>query len=480
LGWHLLLHWPEVHGRERGQALPLKSMRASRRTAWALGASLALHALVLAWILTRHVPVEQPPAQTAPVDVEIVERAQPATPSVKQPSRPERRISKREQAPAPKPPPEEKAPAPPSAIALGPEAPAPEPEAAPPPEGSPESKELEGAPRAGPGGDAPKREGGGDVEGGVATTGPGIFPAIPGEHGSKANTNPGLSTGRLLTNGEGEEPDPAALAEMNAENARRRVQSFAEDDLAAGRVRNGIVDGYFVDVRKSLQKNAEHPPKWTEGNNFVSDLVEAWTPGASQYARTGNPYAEGERPTGDARRENTDPISVGAREHPESVQGDVFRRQEAANRLREFADGRFGKGIVALVEIRQAPDGAFEAAALVQSSGNHLFDQHVLKTAPIAIQAAPPPPDQVNGRHEDGFRTLWSFEGRISYMKKVKAKNLTGRDALGMAGMSLLSGLTGGWVPGGAGSFDETTGEVEIIDLTSPQFVCKVKLLRVY
>ncbi len=316
---------------------------------------------------------------------------------------------------------------------------------------------------------------------GLNLEGPGIIPVIPGVDGtSQANPYASLSQGRTLRNGEGEAPDAQALAEMNGEKARRKVQAMAIDDLAAMRVRGGVVDSYFSDMRKVLQKGTENPPKFTEGATFVHDLLSAWAPGASQYAASGNPYGQGKVGEGSPERAMQDPINDGA-SRPGSAEAEVAARRAATDRLREFADGRFGDGIIALVEIKQTREGVFEKANLVRSSGNRLFDQHVMKTAPDAINHhAPPAPSQGVGLHPDGIRTVWAFEGRVIFKHKVKRDQLTARDWAGLAGMQALSALTNNWVPGALGNFDETTGELEIIDLTKPRFVCNVRLLRIY
>lgn len=440
-------------------------MRGARRASIALAVSVALHLLVLALFIRRvALPSEPAPQSNESVQVEIIEgpRSPPPRAPKRRPERekaippePPREIARAEPAPAPKPP----------------SPPAPSPSASEPPAGQP----------GGPASDAPRTPANmPEAGGGVATSEPGLVPAVPGTGASQPNPYSAFSKGRTLHNGEGEEPDPEALAQVNAERAKRKVEGFFREDLGIARAQPGVVDSYFMGVGKALQKYSENPPKFTEGRTFVDDVVSAWTPGASQYGRTGNPYGPGQQPLGSADRDAMNPIANAARERPDSLQAEVWRKQQAWDRFREFADGRFGTGIVALVEIRQARDGGFLGAALIRSSGNRMFDEHVLKTAPVAIAAAPSPQDRVNGAHDDGMRTLWSFEGKVVFTHRKKAGQMNADDALGLAAMSVLSGLTGGFVPSGITGFDETTGEVEFVDLTHPRFTCKVKLLRVY
>lgn len=435
-------------------------MRSGRRASLALLGSVVLHLLVLGYLASRSVPAPPPavPAEPHAFPIEIVELAPAPPPSpapVKAaPKRPARPVRREEPARSPSPAAPVEAPpaeAPPAEVAATSDAPRAEPSA-------PTADEAS----------SPAAQGGG-----VAVSSQnGLFPVLPGVAG-------GPGKGRTIREGD-PELDPKLQAARTAARVKQRVQEFIASELAASRVRGGAVDSYFGDLRKTLQKRAENPPKFTAGPTFVHDLVSAWTPGAQKWAKTGNPYGEGKEPGSLAQRETADPLALAARDRQGSFEAEMYAKQQAAARFHEFADGRFGESIVALVEIRQARDGGFLGAVLLQSSGNHLFDKHVLQTAPTAIAEAPPPPARGAGLHEDGMRSEWAFEGRIVYTHKKKPNEITAKDALGMAAMGALSGLTGGWVPAGSGNFDETTGEVEIIDLTQPRFTCKVKLLRVY
>jgi hypothetical protein len=408
----------------------------SRNLQIAVGASLALHLALLFW-LSRAEPLAKPAAWVAPAQVVVeLELASGSGPSSSVSGSPAA-------APAAKavaPPARKRRVKPPSA-----------------PKGG-----------GGPGADAPLAA---VARGGVPVPSVDLF-------GPGTQLGPG-GTGHLLRNGDGEEPDPRAVAEMQAEEAGRRVQGFVLDELAAARVRGGIVDPYFRRMTEALRAGTANPPKFTQGN-FVSDLIAGWSTGAEQYARTGNPYAPGAVPEGGARKDHTTPFEREALRNPGSAAAQLQLKMDAHARFREFADGRFGQGIIALVELRQAGDGKLAGTVLVQSSGNRIFDEHVLKTAPEALATLPPPPERGAGIHPDGLRSLWSFEGKITFMRKVKVNELTPRDGLTAAGMAALSQLTGGFVPTAAGNVDFATGEVEIVDPTRPQFNCRVQLLRVY
>jgi len=121
------------------------------------------------------------------------------------------------------------------------------------------------------------------------------------------------------------------------------------------------------------------------------------------------------------------------------------------------------------VEMRQAADGKLQGLLLLQASGNKEFDRYVLASAPLALEGLDGPPDAGAGIHEDGIRTQWAFEGRVVLRRKLKDV-----DAKYAANVPLaLLGLMGG-------TFEETTGEIQVADFANPQFTCAVKLLRVY
>lgn len=484
-----------------------------RRTALAWLLSLTLHGALLLWAVQRGAPSAPVRASTdGPVEIEWIEVEVAEAPPTLEAHRDVARSAVRQPV-TPRPPPAEPTPKP----TAQPRTADAKPVTPPPPDGAtadaprplepvaesesaPRGDEPDAPPASAPNGseealalDGDGAERGREASAGkdspeIAAQGPGLIPVIPGVGGSRANVFESQSRGRTIRNGEGEAPDAEALAEVNAEKARRKVQGFAIDALAAARVRGGIVDGYFGDMKKALQRTTENPPKFTEGATFVHDLLEAWSAGGSQYALTGNPYGEGKMAEGSAVRDANDPlqqrmnarIGGGGSALDGDPESDFLNKQQAAARLREFADGRFGKGIIALVEIRQQRDGALEGVALVQSSGNRLFDKHVLTTAPLAIARLEAAPGQGQGIHTDGIRTLWAFEGRIVFKRKVKPEELGVKEWAGIAGQQALSALTNGWVPGSTGTFDETTGEMEIVDLTNPRFTCTPRLLRIY
>src|SRR5512140_2705105 len=230
-------------------------MRGSRRASVALVVSVALHLLVLSLLVWRVAPPSEPALQPEQsVEIEIIEgpespphRAPTRRPEREKATRPEppRKTAQAGPVPAPSPP-SSSTPSPP--VASG--EPAPGPSASAPPA-------AQAPPAVEPGGpassDAPRTPGNVPEAGdGVATSESGLVPAVPGTGKSQPNPYSAFSKGRTLHNGEGEEPDPNALAQMNAENAKRKVEGFLREDLGVARAQPGVVDSYFVGVGKTL------------------------------------------------------------------------------------------------------------------------------------------------------------------------------------------------------------------------------------
>jgi hypothetical protein len=307
----------------------------------------------------------------------------------------------------------------------------------------------------------------------TSALGPKLFPSIPGVAG--VGNVPALGdtgTGRTIRNDPSELPDPAAVAAYNAERARARVGGWISDDLAEIRVANGAVDGYFQDVRRKLEQAAAKPPAFNT-QPITEQLVSQYTTSARNYGATGSPFA-GAPDT--ARKDEvaldeqarTD-LSRGALQKTTAQQLRTFGR--AGQSLRDFADGKMTNGLLALVELRQARDGKLLGHLLVESSGSPVFDAHVMKSAPAALAELAPPPATGAGLHEDGMRSLWAFEGKVTYTKKIQDVKLD--ESWWYHAATLPLGLL-------TGGFDETTGDVYVVDLTDPQYSCKVRLLRVY
>ncbi|MBN1205145.1 MAG: TonB C-terminal domain-containing protein [Myxococcaceae bacterium] len=409
-------------------------MRRSR-LGWAGLVSVLLHAALLAllWEQEPVRPVSVPPPEPPPLMVEILpsppEPPAPPTPAPPPPPRPRAR-------PAPPPPSRLPAPPPPPSTPEGSETPSAEPPAGP--------AEPADAPLAA---EPPKA--------------PSLLPPTPSEGWSVPDTA-GAPRGRTLRPG-----DPSLSPEvLRAEEQARvtaRVQSFAEDQLARLRVENGLVHPYFSEVRASLEEQLENAPLFdVKGNG--KRLAQAWLERAERYGATGTFEAKrrGDRspPTASERLES---LPKGNPTHDRMRA--FLQAGEAMQQLAEPAPE-----LLIVLELQQAPDGQLQSVKVVEPSGNKAFDTYVLEAVPPALARLTPPPDKALGVRPEGIRTLWAVEGRVVYLRKLS--ELEGQDAWYVAsalGLGVLSGR-----------FEETTGEVYVIDLRNPKFVCRPRLLRVW
>ncbi|MBI3182587.1 MAG: TonB C-terminal domain-containing protein [Myxococcales bacterium] len=287
--------------------------------------------------------------------------------------------------------------------------------------------------------------------------------------------------GRTIRNDPSERPDPEALAAYDAERAKAKVDGWLADELAAHLVEVGLVDGYFQQLRHGLEQQAAPPPPF-EGGPFVKQLLKEYVASAQRFGQSGNPYVEAPAvgrpdevlsPTERFAEADRDrgPGKVNGTQTAASPVEDFRRTLRMGASLRDFADGKMSGALVAVVEIRQSAGGQLLGHLLVESSGNKLFDTHVMSTAPEAVAKLPPPPATGSGIHPEGLRSLWAFEGKVIYRKKLK--DVKWDESWWYHAAMLPAGLV-------TGNFDEMTGDVYVVDLTDPQFVCNVRLLRVY
>lgn len=246
-----------------------------------------------------------------------------------------------------------------------------------------------------------------------------------------------------------------------------RVQTFAEDDLATLRVENGLVHPYFSEIRSSLEKQMENPPVFeVKGNG--QRLAQNYLKAAESYGATGT-TGPSRRPPGPIGREpptaseRLESISKGNPAH-DSMRA-FLAAGEAMQQLAEPAPD-----LVIVLELQQTADGQLQSVQVVETSGNKAFDTYVLGAVPPALAKLAPPPAQALGVHPDGIRTLWAVEGRMVYLRKLS--EMEKKDAWYVATAAGLGVL--------AGRFDETTGDVYVIDVLNPKFVCRPRLLRVW
>lgn len=278
------------------------------------------------------------------------------------------------------------------------------------------------------------------------------------------------STGRTLHPGD-EPGDDERLAE-ETERVHDRVDGWVRSSLRRQRVTNGIVDVEYTDLQKQLAAATDTVPDLIgldDPKAVVNAVKDAWQTGAERYGKTGAPYEtpEGWNPAIEQPESLMRLAKAGSPEMQNFVQF-----LSAGARLQEFADGRAGKELIAHVALTQAADGSVLELRLAQPSGLKPFDAWVMESARTTLTGV----HLDAGTRERGFFSVWQFAGRISFVKKATAPTV--RDLAGTLPLVVLSALTGGRVPIALGRFDETTGEVEVVDLSSPHYECRVTLLE--
>lgn len=280
------------------------------------------------------------------------------------------------------------------------------------------------------------------------------------------------SAGLTLHPGDAVADAEAARVEVEA-RVSSLVEGFALQTIRRQRVANGLVAPKLEAVRHQLARATDTVPDLIgldDPKAIARAVTGAWQSGAERYGKTGAPYdtPEGWNPAIEQPASLMERARSGSPEMQNFVQF-----LTAGARLQEFADGRAGKKLIALVALTQAPDGSVLELRLSQGSGLAPFDAWVLETADRTLAAF-----RFDAGANDGpSRSLWQFEGRISFMRKA-AGAPTARDVAATLPLVVLSALTGGRVPVALGRFDEVTGEREVLDLSSPHYECTVTLLE--
>ncbi|WP_434299524.1 TonB C-terminal domain-containing protein [Corallococcus exiguus] len=455
-------------------------MRVLRRLGWAGLISLALHALIfgLLWAVD---PALSSAGRTArlrekAVEVEIITSPSvppPApTPPAPEPATPPSGIATREP-PKSAPPP---APSPAKPRAPAKDAPAEPPPATatrepsePPPVATREPAPSEDAPRASsddiPRLDIATRVPAPDEDRPPGALPPNLLPS-PGSSKGVIITTPENSRGggRTLRPG-----DPSLSAESLAaeEHARvsERVQGIVDERRARDRVDTGRIHPYFGQLRAQLEKQMDAPPLF-DMPSFPKQLMYSYAEKARQFGATGSP---GSMPGPRKPPKPGELLAKRARDEPgyNRLRG----LSQAGEELQDFAHGVSTTKLTVTLELLQGPDGLLREVKLISRSGNRAYDDYVLQAVPPALgKSAAPPPDAM-GVHTDGIRSVWAVEGRVVYVRKVSEMK-KGADNIYLAALT-AAGLL-------AGNFDETTGEVYVIDVRNPHFECRSRLLRVY
>lgn len=404
------------------------------RLGWAGLASLLLHAMLLAWLWRGESSRRAPgPERPAPLVVDIVStpKPPPATPTPAPPTAPPSSGPDR-----PRPPPR-RPPAPPPPVAVKPPTP-PAPSQGPPPSDAPRAPDAPTAPADKPSLMPTAPNGGWSLP--VAPEGPKGKTVRPGD--------PSLS--------------PEALAAEEHRRVSKRLKEFVDDDVGQLRVDNGVVHPYFGQLRAAMEKQLENAPLFGTPST-LQHLARTYRDGAARFGATGSPTGQPpSRPTNSER--------LGTLAGAEPAYEGLRAKTQAGEMLQKFADGNRETGLVVTLELVQGPDGKLQSARIVDTSGNKAFDAYVLERVPPALAPMAPPPAGAPGVHPEGIRSLWAVEGRVVYLKKLR--DLKGEDAWYTATMAAAGVLSG--------TFEETTGDVYVIDLRNPRFVVRPRLLRVY
>jgi hypothetical protein len=259
----------------------------------------------------------------------------------------------------------------------------------------------------------------------------------------------------------------------NTERAaiKGRIEGWFRDGTATARAQSGMEDESLGTIRQRLSEAVDKPAGVLSGH-AVQDFAMAFRDGAESYGRKGNPYREGEA-VGAGPFDSTGSLADMAKRIPGSSADESARELERGLILRDFADGKFGHGLVAVVELHQGSDGHLLEAKLLEPSGSAAFDAHVLRVAPRALALLGPSgaKDKVLDS-KSGRRSHWAFEGHVVYQRSLRDVNLL-KDGWYLAALSGALAATGAH---GVGMGTDGT----YLDLRYPELKVNAKLLRIY
>ena len=244
------------------------------------------------------------------------------------------------------------------------------------------------------------------------------LPEGPARHGGGLATSlPGDQLGAALGIAPAQ-PDELPRAEVIGPESdaviRKRVagridgfaQSFNAHERAA------VPDVYWRNLRDEMAKGFEVPYEVLDqggrGGGRMAAVAEQYGRDLGSYGKTGNPFA------GEA----------GAPGSPLSLQQDVARQQLAGRGLSETALGQVemltrglrtasSQHLIARILISQREDGTLADVALVDGSGNPVYDRLALQQAKAMAKKKL---ETLGPLPAVGRRTLWAFDTDFSVM----------------------------------------------------------------
>ena len=227
-----------------------------------------------------------------------------------------------------------------------------------------------------------------------------------------------------------------------------------DDTLAEARAQTGLPHPYFVGLRDALEgalgQSDGGSPRQLGITSPLQALAKSYSKAVEQYAKTGNPGLPppGESPTQSERlqeRWGSEPDAL------------LLRAQVQAAETQESLEHR-GPLLALKLELLQGREGQLLRAAVVESSGNNLFDAFVLRVGPEALgRLAAPPLDAYRG---ETLRSVWEVNGWL------RQSNSAGRTLAHSLAPSLMGVSTGPLVDG--------------LSAGKMRFEYRARLLRVY
>lgn len=202
------------------------------------------------------------------------------------------------------------------------------------------------------------------------------------------------SRGRTLQNRPEEAPDPQALAEYQAEEARARIQGMAEDTLATARAERGATPPYVRQLQRSFSEQLVNPPS-PDAEMLAKRMVRDQIDAIQHFGKTGSPVVAPEQRDHRLEQRNRLQAAVEAGRASNMYMVDVTAPVLA---------------LAAVVEVWQEPDGKLRDLKLLTSSGDPTFDAWAVSRLRHAFATVSAPPDAGVGIHDSGLRTRWRLE----------------------------------------------------------------------